>query len=297
MSYRVEEGLVSKIDWLKVQKPKKVILSANLFKSCGLLGTLLLLDEHKLLTDVDTWVGTSLTAIPALLLSLKFPISKIIVICHQVSNLINKKLEHIGMDQLLNIFQKSYLFDLSDVKKLLLKHIVKQIEYIPTLSAIHKQFGNNLILIGCQLTGQTVMFNKKNYPDLSCIDACLASISFPILFEGKKFGKYEFLDGSFANPMPISLLDNGKTPYLNIICLHQQKIKPGIFSRVFWFLEFFLWSKIHQEYKNSSSAINHLIVDMGKHDLVGSSSRLLNQYIILGYLFCGKLLRQHKIIK
>jgi hypothetical protein len=296
MSYQVEDGLISKIDWLKIQKPKKIILSANLFKSCGLLGALLSLEKNNLLTDVNTWVGTSLTAVPALLLSLKFSVSKVIKISHQISNLINQKLQNLGIEQMINIFQKSHLFDLSDVKKLLLKHIVKHVEFIPSLSAIFKQFNNNLILIGCQLTGQTVVFDKKNYPDMSCIDACLASISFPILFKGKTIGKFEFLDGSFANPMPISLFDDGKTPYLNIICLHQQVIKPDFFSRIFWYLEFFLWSKIHSEYKKSSSAINHLIINLGARDFKGDSSRLLNQYIILGYLFCDKLLKHHEVI-
>lgn len=183
-----------------------LVLSGGALKGFAFLGVLKALSERKLLQDINTYIGCSIGALLATLLTAGWTYEELIefVLETDFSELqepeLPKLLIHYGLDSGLKITAL--------LGKMLKEKLDAPICQL-TLKKLHELTNKNLKIVTTCLEDQsTVCLDHTTFPNLNIIHAVRMSMSIPLFFTAVKWNNKTYVDGGLLNHFPIDFADD-----------------------------------------------------------------------------------------
>lgn len=193
-------------------RPKILLLGPGGSKGYLELGSLLYLEQHKILEHCDTFIGVSIGAVISLLLTCGYSSTEIIE--RSLSLDFSKELVALKLE---DIIQGIGVFSNDSIKNALIRAVTDKFGTVLNLQQLYLATGRKLICTTMNFDRHRVEYiSKDNEPDLSCVDAVLLSINIPFLFRTIKHKGCMYIDGGIGNPYPIDIIDDTKTDILGL---------------------------------------------------------------------------------
>ncbi|AYV80911.1 MAG: patatin-like phospholipase [Harvfovirus sp.] len=185
-------------------KKTKLILSGGGVKGFAHLGALKALHELNLLNDIDTYIGTSIGAFIACLLSIGYLPAELFEI---ISGIDLQKMKRVKLDNLLKLFG---LDDGSGTQIILEKMFsAKNISSNITFQQLYEITKKKLIVTAsCLNDKKAYYYSHDSFPDAPVILAVRMSMALPLYFAPVKYKNKTFVDGGCIDNYPIQLFNN-----------------------------------------------------------------------------------------
>lgn len=233
-------------------EPTVLVLSGGGIKGFAQLGSLMLLHHYKLLDSIKIYVGTSVGAMICYLLAIGYtPFEIFIIALHttlieDVSSISLKgAIEQLGIidhTKMLNILEKLTEAKFGRVLTLLeLKNI--GIHYAATTVNLHKINGSYLEFL-----------DYNTYPNLSGPKAVTMSSNIPGIFSKLEYNGCVYIDGGFADPLPIDYKDDGTYDILAISTDIEREGKIETISDYFLRAAFVSMNELKRRIKTSCTS-------------------------------------------
>jgi predicted acylesterase/phospholipase RssA len=223
-----------------------LVFSGGGMKGYLLLGAIKSLEEYNILSDIKTYIGSSIGGVIGMLLNIGYSYNQIYSIFTEVdlSRFLNYNFS--------NVLQNLGIDNGSECMKLL-KSIIKQ--KIPNINItfleLYKHTNKTLILNGANLyNASEIIFSHKTTPDVTILYALRITICCTPYYTPIKDGINTYVDGCFINPFPINLAP--KKSKILALGIYNSRIFPNIES-----MEDFLYA--------SSYTIYSALMDIAKH--------------------------------
>lgn len=190
---------------IKNQKTILVLCGGGM-KGIYILGGLKYLEEQNLLTNIQTYTGTSFGGILSLYLNIGYTVDELYKFAKLFdftkSTDINFDINYIFNNYSINTYDN---LDVILNKSISLKNINPNI----TLLELYKKTKKKLILCTvCIDTKESEFISYETYPDLNIKTAIKMTMSVPILFPPVKHNNKLYVDGGLLNNFPIDIFEN-----------------------------------------------------------------------------------------
>jgi predicted acylesterase/phospholipase RssA len=207
----------------KVEFDTLVLCGGSINGIC-LLGALQYLSDKKLISNINTYVGTSVGAIINYLLIIGYsPVEIIVYLCtHHV------------------LFEKLKCFDLVQASRgegaTTFLYIADQIEKMTidktgrlfTFKELESTFHKNLVCVTYNVSqDKEELVSHDKTPDLPCLIGLRMSSNMPLVFETFKYGNSFYIDGGLSNNFPLNI---GETLGLKVLGIHLQHTSGGEYT-------------------------------------------------------------------
>lgn len=167
----------------------------------GHCGVLTKLNEVGKLNSFSALIGSGSGCIILGLLMCRVPISEISDICMNLTKTISPSILSLCTGSLID---RSRILD--TFRTAILSHYHK----IPTLQELYDETKILLVFSAYSLTDRNhVNIRYSNYPDMTILDAILASTSIPILYPTFHYRGKAYSDSTLSNPYPTDIVKNG----------------------------------------------------------------------------------------
>lgn len=177
-----------------------LVLSGGGVKGFHILGATQALLDSQMLTDVKTYVGTSIGAIISYMLAIGYTPIEIVVSVH-----VNKWLERVQNFNLVAMINGNGATSFTSIYDSLEKMTLNKIGRLLTLKKLEEEFGKTLICTTYNMTTCNIEYlGPDNYPDLPCLTALRMSANIPLVFERFKYMDNFYVDGGLGDNFPIS---------------------------------------------------------------------------------------------
>lgn len=185
-------------------KPTALVLGPGGIKTLPYIKSLSILQQHGILTDVDTIAGVSAGSLIGCLLAVGYTPTEILNFALN-SQLLNTSMQFDSIRIMIaEIKNKLSLVDLSPLRNKLVDLIISKCGKIPTFEELFVITGIELIVVCQNITEQKIeYFNKRNHPNCSIIDAVIGSCSIPGVTGVWKYKGCLYTDGAITDPCPI----------------------------------------------------------------------------------------------
>ena len=172
------------------------------------LGCLTALNSNINLTQVQVWIGTSTSAILALLFTCGYSVQE--VLDRVLPAIQEKKLTDLGT--MTQVLLGDGFISSTVVKTWLVEQVLSRCGSVPTLKGLYLQTGKTFGCTTLSTIGLQLMTWQTD-PQLSCVEACMRAINIPYLAHPQ----LAYTDALLALPSPVEYFDDGVTPVLNIM--------------------------------------------------------------------------------
>jgi len=203
----INKNIEEEINKLCINPNKNtLVLCGGGMKGIYILGGLKYLEEHKLLTHINTYAGTSFGGMLAFYLSIGYSIDELYKF---TKNFDFSKSNDINFD--INYLFNNYSINTdTNIDVILDKSIsLKNIDPNITLLDLYKKTKKKIILCTvCIDTKQCEYISFETYPDLNIKTAIKMTISVPLLFPPVKYNNKLYVDGGLLNNFPINYFNN-----------------------------------------------------------------------------------------
>lgn len=178
-----------------------LVLGSGGIKGYCIMGALMYLSCRNLLSKVTRIVGVSVGAIIGFLLAAKISIFEIIVEGFDTDLTIDTSMESIAQ-----IPKQLGILNNHEIKIRLQNLLEKKWgRRDVSLRELYDLTGIELVCTALNITTEkTEYFSPFTHPEVSAIDAVLASMNIPFLFHQFKIGDCYYVDGALGNPAPAS---------------------------------------------------------------------------------------------
>ena len=209
-------------------KPTVLVLGTINLSIYSLLGSLLYLSYTKLLNNIKTYIGVSISSIYSLLLACGYEPYEIAT-DNAILNIINNLINSMNLTML---FRDSCLLQNKPIRDYLNSRIKSKFGMIPTFKQLYEMRNVEFVSVTVNITNNTTEYlSRDNYPNMSIVDGCIMSLSFPLLMEKFIYNGCVYIDGSFGNPYPIDYMDDNNVQILGIV-VNNQKYKDGLLDYI-----------------------------------------------------------------
>lgn len=202
------------MDYTKINY-KKLVISGGGSKGYIMLGALHYADELGLIDDIKEYWGVSVGSLIATFLIVGVKPIDIFYILFK-HGLINASDAEISLD---SIFSGVGLFPIESLGNKIRGLLRVYYPFpTPTFLEFYRKTGKSLNIVGTNLkTMSSEIFNYKNTPNMSIIDALEISCDIPCIFTKKVYNGIDYMDGGFVNEFPIDEADkNNKDKVLGV---------------------------------------------------------------------------------
>lgn len=190
-----------------------LILSGGAMNGINLLGFLKKLSTEYDLKKINKFIGVSCGSIISFIINCGIDIEKfscILIECNILEKL-DLDISLVYNDFGLSNFKKSRKFYEKIFEYF---NISKNITFLDLYNKTKK----HLIIPSLNLSKQRIVyFDYLNYPNLEILEAIHMSINIPLLFTKKIFNDEYYIDGAFANTIPIEIVKEEEL--LNTVCI------------------------------------------------------------------------------
>lgn len=192
---------------------KNIVISGGGTKCICFLGVLSVLDKNKILSNIDTYIGTSMGAIISTLLAIGYTWNDLYDF--MLSFNMKKLLPDFSLDELLS----NYGIDNGEKSIFVIKELIKaKTNQDITFLDIYKQFNKKLyITASCISDNKIYYYNYKDNPDMIVWYAIKKSFSIPGIFQPVFDDNKYFVDGGLFDNYPIQLKNIKETIGITII--------------------------------------------------------------------------------
>ena len=191
--------------------PDTIVLGAGGIKGYLELGSLLYLEANGYLVNVKKYYGVSIGSLISLL-----------VVCGYKASEILDSLIYIDNEERkfnINMLVDSYgVINIDSTKKSINSLIIKKWGKVLTLKELYICSGIDYIsVVTNNTTGVFEFMSKDNYPDISCVDAAICSMTIPLIFPKMEYKGTLYTDGAITCAFPSIHIDKGEE---NILAIH-----------------------------------------------------------------------------
>lgn len=176
-----------------------LVIPGGGMKGLYLLGSLQYCYDNFLLSNINTYVGTSSGAIISFLMAIGYTPVDIItqILCTQVID----KIQHFNIYAVLNnLGATSFSF----VSEMLERMTIDKIGYFPTFGDIKNKLNKNLVFVTYNLTkNEPEYLSYETHPSLPCLVAVRMSCNVPLLFDHYKYENQYYVDGGITDNFPL----------------------------------------------------------------------------------------------
>lgn len=235
----------------------KLILSGGGKRGILHLGSLQYIYENIDVTNINTYIGTSIGTIICYFLILEYtPVELMTILC--TSKLMNKFKE----PSIVSFLNGQSVFTTDFIHKFLIQTTLNKTSSLFTLKQLYDRYNKELICTTYNVTKNKIEYiSYKNYPDLSCIKAIKMSSNIPFLFNKIENNGSYYVDGAFANNFPINLVSNNDKVISINVTLKEVKITDNVLT----YLHSILCSLVYHNVKyniNRYKTGNTIIINM-----------------------------------
>ena len=188
-------------------KFKNLIFCGGGIKLYTFIGAIKVLEENDILSNITTYIGTSIGGLISALLNINYTHSELY-----------KFIESFNLNEIIdidisNLYTNNYGLDNGDKIEKFIRILFKaKIERSNiTFKELYDLTNKHLIISAtCLTTRKIVYFDHKNYPDLDVIDGIRMAITIPLFFTYKRYNDQIYVDGGILDQFPIHLLNSLK---------------------------------------------------------------------------------------
>ena len=173
-----------------------------------MLGALNVLQQKNILSDVHTYVGSSVGSLIAA-----------ICIADKNFDTISTLLQTIETEKILSIDVDDFLTKFGMISSDKLKTFISVfIEYDTTFKEMYIKYGKKLVVcVTCLNTFSEEYFSVDTQPDMCVGDAIRMSCSIPLIFDYVEHDKKFYVDGGLTQSIPLSYLET--VQYTRCLCV------------------------------------------------------------------------------
>jgi len=185
-----------------------LIFSGNALKSLCLCGVLRYIYSYNLDKNIHDVAGTSMGSFFALAFALKIPIEKLeLMILEAAQNEAITKFHPSTFINIINNYGLCSSIDYLNVYKKYLKEIYNQDDI--SFLELSKKTGVNIYVSTTRVdTGDNVIFNVNDTPNISVLSAIAASMCIPMVSQPIIIDGYYYIDGFLTNNLPYEIFSN-----------------------------------------------------------------------------------------
>lgn len=208
---------------MKEYKYKHLIFCGGGIKLYTFIGAIKVLEEKKILNNVETFVGTSIGGLVAALLNIKYTHDEL----YKLIGLL-KLNEFINID-IGNLYNNNYGLDDGAQIESLIRTLFKAKlgKDRITFKELYNLSEKHLIITAtCLSTRKIEYFDYIKYPDLDVIDGIRMAITIPLFFTYQTYKNKIFVDGGVLDQYPVHVLKD--KPIEEILGLRLGEINRNI---------------------------------------------------------------------
>lgn len=215
--------------------PDTLVLGPGGIKGILILGALKELEFSSLLSEIKRYIGVSVGSIICLLLICKYSVNEILYETINIPNFFYDFIHLLNLKDLGKIIKESVenrgLINNKILFEKLESMVTKKYGFVPTLKQLFSITKEELICVALDISkDKTEYISHENFPDLNCIQAVMASINIPFVFQKLKINDSLFVDGAFGDPYPINLYPNSFGILIETV---YNDIEDSVYSYVF----------------------------------------------------------------
>lgn len=190
---------------------KNLVFEGGGMAGLAYIGCLKVLEENKVIDNIENFAGTSSGAIMASLVSIGYTSNEIYNITKEI-NWSNMVLKRHWIYQFFHFWNYYGLFKYDNIENTLKQFFLQKLGKNDLTFEEHYQITKkNLILVGVNVSKkQQEYFCKNTTPDMSVIKAIKISTSFPFIFDPIKHNDMLYIDGGVMNNFPIEYFNNSE---------------------------------------------------------------------------------------
>jgi len=190
---------------------------AIVFKSAGILGYAYLgvldaLEDYSILDGLEYFAGCSSGSIFAWLLALELTADDIrcAILNEDLSDVLSTGSGNgFCCSGLINLFTRLGVYRVDGIKDVLTRIAERAYKSTLTFEELYERNGHTLVITtNNQSTNQMIYFSRYTTPNISCVDAVMASISIPVLFEPYIIDGQMYTDCGFYEPFTPWVFNN-----------------------------------------------------------------------------------------
>jgi len=272
--------------------PSTIILGPGGVKGFATMGSLLYLEKIGWLENVSSFVGVSVGAIIAVLLTAGYTVGEIVE--HSLSVSLFHDFMSLDISQ---IKENSGLISNHQVKDRLEERLVSKFGYLPTLKEFYNFTGITYTAVTLNIDkGEVEYISHLTEPDLPVVDAVMLSMNIPFVFYKIRYKGCTYVDGALGNPYPMDYFDDGKTNILGIYIEHDEHSNSDSIASYFYFILHSMTGRLKKlAMQKLSPHCKHLIIVTKTTDTIGLavSTETKSELVAQGYeqasAFIGEL--------
>lgn len=185
------------IPWI----PGAVVIGPGGTRAYYYLGALRALAEAGVLNDVHMWVGVSAGSLLGVLLAAGFTADQLYD--ESISTDLLALIQVNTFQSLLASWGLMSTLPLEQRLSLLLK---AKLGLVPTFKELQDATGKTVVVVASDLDARTPLyFSPETTPDVSVVDAVVASCTVPLLFSQRTYAGHRVIDGAFTDPYPLHI--------------------------------------------------------------------------------------------
>jgi len=184
-----------------------LVLSGGSVNGIIMFGSIQYLIDKNLLSNIKTYIGTSIGSIICYCLSIGYtPTEMVALVCT------NYIFEHMKKFNFLKLIKGEGATSFKHIDDLLHKITIEKVGKRLTLKDVFDMFGKTLVFVTYNLTQNKAEYlSYLTYPNLDCLDAIRMSSNMPFIFEEFEYNGNMYTDGCICNNFPIDIAkDFGK---------------------------------------------------------------------------------------
>jgi predicted acylesterase/phospholipase RssA len=268
-----------------------MVFSGGALRSITAIGCIQFLEEHNMMCNITTFIGTSAGSIISLLATLGMSSLEMTLLIKEL----NKKdyIKDLDMSEVLNLFQTYGINSGTIIERFISEALSKKLG-LGDISFLElaKQTGKNLVVCVGNISKEREEFwSVDTTPTMSVIKAIRTSCSLPIIFTPVLHKGDLYVDGGLYNHFPIDFFKGSN--FADVIGVHVRSLSNNKVDSIFSYMNRLLTSTMNVACRKNTP--NYLIdnvvyMDMEDHALFSYEDFKLNlteetidEYVVKGY--------------
>jgi predicted acylesterase/phospholipase RssA len=278
------------------KKYDTIVLPGGGIKGFYLLGSINYLLDSELISDVHTYIGTSIGSLISYLTIIGYTPIEIITTIQK-----NKYLEKIDNFSINSFVNCQGAIDFSQIYNIIEKMTLEKCGQLFTLQKLKETYNKTLVCVTYNMTKNiTEYLDYKSYPDLPCLTAIRMSCNIPLIFDRFKYMNCYYIDGGLVNNFAI---DEAHKYGNNVLGLnldnsnsleYQDKPEEGIISYFVKLVRITTFHNIKEKVKNYRDKMDIIDIYTDSDIKISPINFRANIKVILDMFSCGYTLTRNK---
>ena len=190
-----------------------LVLSGCSTKGFILLGALQYAMDAKMLSKIETYIGTSAGAFICYLMCIGYSPLDIIVYLST-----NQTLERMHSLNIIAMLQGKGASSFQPLQEHLEKLSIDKLGYLPTLKSLKDNLGKKFVCVTYNLSEDKCEYlSADTYPDMPCLTALRMSANLPFIFDTFKYGKHFYIDGGIVDNFALPVAESYGEKVLGVL--------------------------------------------------------------------------------